>query len=162
VTDRPPLRAVLRRRRFWNAAREERAWRLARWGLALSLVVVVIGGAFLARDWWLVRAYLTGPDLRLAQVCADSPFAEGLVTAAGGLAGVRADPEVLAPYLADVPALDEAARAIRDHASLVGDDELSLAATTVLVGRPHRVPVQTGVVEQRCAERVRAAELGGG
>jgi hypothetical protein len=162
VEDRPPLRAVLRRRRFWNAAREERAWRAARRGLAIAFVLAAVVGASVARDWWVVRAYLTGPELRLAQVCADSPFAQQLVTTAGGLAGVRADPDVLAPYLADVPALDEAALAIRDHASLVGDDELSLAATTVLVGRPHRVPVQTGVVEERCAERVRAAGLGGG
>jgi hypothetical protein len=160
IDRRPPLRAVATRRRFWNAAREERAWRAARVGLAAAFVVAAVVGAFVARDWWIVRAYLTGPELRLAQVCADSPFAQGLVTDAGGVAGVRADPEVIAPYLADVPALDAAARAIRDHASLVGDDELSLAATTVLVGRPHRVPVQTGVVEQRCAERVRAAGLG--
>jgi hypothetical protein len=162
VADRPPLRAVARRRRFWNAAREERAWRVARWGLAIAFVLAAVVGAVLARDWWVVRAYLTGPELRLAQVCADSPFAEELVTAAGGLSGVRADPDVVAPYLDDVPALDAAARAIRDHASLVGDDELSIAATTVLVGRPHRVPVQTGVVEARCAERVRAAGLGRG
>lgn len=161
MTDRPPLRAVARRRRFWNAAREDRAWQLVRRGLALVAVVAVVGGAFLARDWWVVRAYLTGPELRLAEVCAESPFAQGLVTAAGGLAGVRADPDVIAPYLADVPALDESARAIRDHASLVGDDELSIAATTVLVGRPHRVPRQTGFVEERCAERVRAAGLDG-
>ncbi len=158
--ERPPLRAVALRRRVFDARREERAWRAGRWTLVLVTVVLLVLGSLAARDWWLVRAYLTGPELRLAQVCAASPFADGLITEAGGRAAVREDPDVIAPYMADVDRLDVAALAIRDHASLVGDDELSVAATTVYVGRPHRAPTQTALVEQRCAERVRAAGLG--
>jgi hypothetical protein len=156
---RPPLRAVAVRRRYWDARREERAYRIGRWTLGLGSLAAVVALTLVAREWWLVDAIVTGREQRLAEVCAASPFADGLITAAGGLAGVRADPEVVAPYLADVERLDASAAAIADHAALLGDDELAVAARTVLVARPHRAPVQTERVERRCAELVGAAGL---
>jgi hypothetical protein len=159
VDERPPLRALAVRRRFWNAQREERAWRMSRWGTLVLVLAVLAVTAFLVRDVWFVQALLTGRELRLAQVCADSPFAAEHVTRAGGVAASRADPDVFAPYLADVAATDEASDAIRNHASLVGDDDLSVAAATVLLARPHRAPAQAMIVEQRCTDRMREVGL---
>jgi hypothetical protein len=144
----------LRERRFWDARREERAWRASRWLLLAAVVVAAGVGWRFARDWWLVEAWLVGREDRLAEVCADSPFAAAPVVTAGGLPAANEDPSVFAPYLEDVEWTDASARGIADHASLAGDDELALAAATVADLRPHRAPPQTVVVERRCGEHL--------
>jgi hypothetical protein len=155
----PPLRAVATRRRFWSADREVRVWRRVRRGLVVAALLALLLGAFLLRDHWMVRALLTGRELRLAEVCADTPFAAEPFGRAGGLEAARADPTVFDVYLDDVAATDAAAGRIRDHASFAGDDELSVAAATVAVARPHRARSQTLAVERGCAAHVRAAGL---
>jgi hypothetical protein len=134
--------------RWLNATREERLLRWLKRGLLLALTA---GLVWLAVNWWIVEAYWIGPDRAVAAVCADSPFAGGTVTAAGGAAAITApDDEALAPYRADAQARADAAMRIRDRASLVPDRDLATAAVAVTSGGPFETKVEIGRVEEGC------------
>lgn len=156
---RPQLTPPQLRQRWLNATREERLLRWLKRGLLLALTA---GLVWLAVNWWIVEAYWIGRDRAVAEACADSPFAGGTVTAAGGAEAIATpDDEALAPYRADAQARTDAATRIRDRASLVPDRDLASAATSVATFGPFQAKVEIGRVEESCRRYMQSEGLAG-
>lgn len=123
-----------------------------RWLVRGLLVAVVVGGLWIAQHWWLLRAYVVGTDRALAEVCRDGPFSSGAITTAGGPAAItQPDDPTLQPYRADPEQRRASALAIRDHASLVGDDDLATAAAAASFLGPFSGAPEISRVEAGCA-----------
>lgn len=144
--------------RWLNAAREERLLRWLKRGLLLALTA---GLVWLAVNWWIIEAYWIGRDRAVAEACADSPFAGGSVTAAGGAERITTpNAEALAPYR-DPQVRNAAALRIRDRASLLADRDLATAAVAVTSGGPFHTTVEIGRVEEACRRYLEAEGLAG-
>jgi hypothetical protein len=115
------------------------------------VLLLLAVGVLLTVNWWIVEAYLTGREQAVADACRDSPFADGAVIGAGGPDAVTApDSEVLAAYRQDPDARAEAARRIRDRASLLDDRRLASAATEVMLQGPFQGRAAIAEVETSC------------
>jgi hypothetical protein len=150
-----PTPPVLRRR-WLDAGREEVLVRVLK-GLGVLVALGLV--ALLALNWWIVRAYLTGPEQALADVCRGSIFADAPIVAAGGPDVIDVpDHEVLAPYREAPDRRRRDARRIRDHASLRGDDDLAVAATETLLQGPFPGRHALARVEVGCQRAIDAVD----
>lgn len=146
---RRKLPPVELRRRWLDARREEL---LVRWGKRSLVVLLLLATAALLGTWWVGQAYLQGRERALADACADSPFAIGSVTAAGGPEEITApDHPALDPYRGDPEGRTAAALRIRDHAALLDDRTLATAAVNVARDGPFVTVVDIARVERACA-----------
>lgn len=142
----PPPRLPERR---WKARHEDRAIRWGRWVLWLVLLGLAV---VLALNWWIVQAYLIGREQALTDACADSPFAQGTVLAAGGPEAIDVpDHPALDAYRGDPEGRTEASLRVRDYASLAGDDALAGAAIGVTVAGPFQRVADIADAEAGCA-----------
>jgi hypothetical protein len=123
-----------------------------KWLLRALLVALVLGVLWVVQNWWVLRAYVVGTDRALAEVCRDSPFSSGAVTAAGGPDAItEPDHPALQPYRDAREQRRDLALAVRDHASLAGDDDLASAAAAASFLGPFPGAPEISRVEAGCA-----------
>lgn len=85
------------------------------------MLVVLVVTVLLAANWWIVTAYVTGRERAVADACAGTSFADGAIIAAGGHEAVTTPEHPALDGYRDPAVRTEAARRIRDRASLLDD-----------------------------------------